>query len=237
MCSITSLVNTVQFVHSSDREEAVASLGSHRQRPTVTSWTRSLRSQTQILPAMPICNGFLLSVQEIGGLGAESWFDQSLATVKAPLIQRYPVSKVKEPFKTNNTCVTEEPFYMIKINSLLLETVGWLRHTWHVNKWIVVDVLSPPLWPWFHEGISVCLLRLCIDNVILLYVHMWLEVVPTSPAFFNICPPNPHEYRLVFHHRNWKEQWWVAVKKPWLTVWPPASFTITKKCLSKVTHL
>lgn len=33
---ITSFMNAVQFVHSSDREEPVASLGAHRQRPTTT---------------------------------------------------------------------------------------------------------------------------------------------------------------------------------------------------------
>lgn len=33
---ITSFMNAVQFVHSSDREQPVASLGAHRQRPTTT---------------------------------------------------------------------------------------------------------------------------------------------------------------------------------------------------------
>ena len=38
---ITSFVDAVQFVHSSDREEPVASLGAHRQRPTITTHTHS----------------------------------------------------------------------------------------------------------------------------------------------------------------------------------------------------
>lgn len=58
---ITSFMNAVQFVHSSDREEPVASLGAHRQRPATTR-----QSEDDFTSAQPP-ESLSLSVTPVGG--------------------------------------------------------------------------------------------------------------------------------------------------------------------------